>query len=260
MFQLLFLMSFIGPIYMLGKLTCSDPDWSLFGTSCYKIIEGEFNYAVATQTCHAYGGYIIMPKTEVEINYFKTFVQDRDEFADCVRLKEDGKLWDMGCSASYKTICQRDADQETTSIIDITSSLEITTTDAITSDSPILTTETDPLGPTTAELSTDANISVESSTRSNAPKVLSTSSYGIVTNSTEHCNWLFVCSNHVNKTQGSQGFIYKVDTKQLSSYKRKHQSAWDPRKSSLYIGSVGIAVLVLTIMLIMFLDCVPTKV
>lgn len=38
-------------------------------------------------------------------------VQDKDEFADCARLTDDSKLWDMGCSTSYKTICQRDADQ-----------------------------------------------------------------------------------------------------------------------------------------------------
>lgn len=152
---------------------------------------------------------------------------------------------------------------QTTSYISITSSHEITTTNPKTTEGRTAT-ETDLFGTTSAHLSTKTETTVESSTsnsaKSLAPKVSSTLSSGIVTNSTEHCNYVFVCSNHVNKIQDSQRFIYTVDTKQLSSYKRKRQSAWDPRKSSLYIGTVGIAVLVLTILLIMFLDCVPTKV
>ncbi|VDI37431.1 Hypothetical predicted protein [Mytilus galloprovincialis] len=219
-----------------------------------------------------------------------------DPNEDCLRLRLNGELCDQTCATSYLTICQRDADPETTSVIDSTSSPEITTTHSKTSIVPITTeadllqttsyisitssheitttnpkttegrtaTETDLFGTTSAHLSTKTETTVESSTsnsaKSLAPKVSSTLSSGIVTNSTEHCNYVFVCSNHVNKIQDSQRFIYTVDTKQLSSYKRKRQSAWDPRKSSLYIGTVGIAVLVLTILLIMFLDCVPTKV
>lgn len=56
--------------YLLGTFTCSDPDWSLFGANCYKT-EGKFNYARATETCHDLGGYVIMPKTEVEMDHVK---------------------------------------------------------------------------------------------------------------------------------------------------------------------------------------------
>lgn len=53
---------------------------------------------------------------------------------------------------------------ETSSNIDTTSSQEITTTHTITSESPILTTETDPLVITSVQLSTNTDTSVESST------------------------------------------------------------------------------------------------
>ncbi|CAC5384688.1 unnamed protein product [Mytilus coruscus] len=155
--------------------------------------------------------------------------------------------------------------QGTTSIIDITSSPEITTTNPITSEGST-TTETGPFRTTVDHLSTYTETSVESSTSysassgSHAPIVLSTLSSTISTNSTQHCTYVFICSNQLNNTSGSQGYTYKVDTKKLSSYKRLHQSVSDPRKSSLYIGSVGIAVLVSIVLLIMFLDCVPTKV
>ncbi|VDI53016.1 Hypothetical predicted protein [Mytilus galloprovincialis] len=50
----------------------------------------------------------------------------------------------------------------------------------------------------------------------------------------------------------------KIDKKTLSSYKRRHKSAWDPRKSSFYIGCVGITVLVLSAAFIVILDFIPT--
>ncbi|VDI24935.1 Hypothetical predicted protein, partial [Mytilus galloprovincialis] len=51
---------------------------------------------------------------------------------------------------------------------------------------------------------------------------------------------------------------YKVDLKSLSSYRRRYKSADDPRMSSFYIGCVGIAVLVLSILFIILLDCLPS--
>ncbi|CAG2219917.1 unnamed protein product [Mytilus edulis] len=244
---------------------------------------------------------------------------------DCVRLHTSGLVYDTVCSSIYVTICQRDADLETTSIIDMTSSAEIITTNQKTSEDPT-TIEADLFRTTSAHLSTNTDTSVESSTsykmqlpettsimaissspefttttqltvedhttiepelsettsahsstntetsveslteyslssRSHAPKVLSTLSSVISTNSTQHCTNIYVsiCSNQSNSTSRSAGYTYKVDTKKLSSYKRKHQSASDPRKSSMFIGSVGIAVLISVVLLIMFLDCVPTK-
>ncbi|CAG2243402.1 unnamed protein product [Mytilus edulis] len=155
--------------------------------------------------------------------------------------------------------------------MDILLSPEVTTANPIIVEGQ---TTTEPgLSETTVahDLSTNTETSVESSTaysvssRSHAPKVLPTLSSVISTNSTHHCTnimnmYVSICSNQSNSTSGSQEYTYKVDKKKLSSYKRKHQSASDPRKSSMYIGSVGIAVLVSVVLLIVFLDCVPTKV
>ncbi|CAG2212960.1 unnamed protein product [Mytilus edulis] len=152
--------------------------------------------------------------------------------------------------------------------MNISSSPEVTSTNPITVEGQ---TTTEPgLSETTVahDLSTNTETSVESSTSysvssgSHAPKVLSTPSSVISTNSTQHCTNMYVsiCSNQLNNTSRSQEYTYKVDTKKLSSYKRKHQSASDPRKSSMYIGSVGIAVLVSVVLLIVFLDCVPTTI
>ncbi|XP_071125281.1 snaclec echicetin subunit beta-like [Mytilus edulis] len=137
---------------IIGQFTCSDPDWSLFGANCYKI-ESKFNYADATQKCHDFGGYVIMPKTEVEMNYFKNLrnaiaeevwiglkeinsngiwiwadgfasdqgiVIDADDFADCARLKDDGNVWDIHCSNIFMTICQRDANLEASTKVSTT--------------------------------------------------------------------------------------------------------------------------------------------
>ncbi|XP_063415974.1 uncharacterized protein LOC134697620 [Mytilus trossulus] len=50
---------------------------------------------------------------------------------------------------------------------------------------------------------------------------------------------------------------YRLDKTTLSSYIRKRSSASDPRKSSFYIGCVGITVLVLSILFIVVLDLIP---
>ncbi|CAG2195119.1 unnamed protein product [Mytilus edulis] len=150
-------------------------------------------------------------------------------------------------------------------MVDMSSSPEVTTANSITVEVST-TPDTDLSGTTVTDLSTTTETFVESSTSnsassgSHAPKVSLTLSSGISTNSTPHCTYMFVCTKKSNNTSGSQEYTYKVDTKTLSSYKRKHQSASDPRKSSMYIGSVGIAVLVAIVLLIVFLDCVPTKV
>ncbi|CAC5384851.1 unnamed protein product [Mytilus coruscus] len=48
-----------------------------------------------------------------------------------------------------------------------------------------------------------------------------------------------------------------IDKKTLSSYKRRQQSATDPRKSSFYIGCVGITVFSVTVGFIVLLDLLP---
>ncbi|VDI46735.1 Hypothetical predicted protein [Mytilus galloprovincialis] len=83
---------------------------------------------------------------------------------DCARFHPSSIVYDTRCSNAFKTVCQRDADLETSSNIDTTSSQEITTTHTITSESPIITTETDPLVTTSVQLSTNTDTSVESST------------------------------------------------------------------------------------------------
>ncbi|CAG2251166.1 unnamed protein product [Mytilus edulis] len=50
---------------------------------------------------------------------------------------------------------------------------------------------------------------------------------------------------------------YRLDKTTLSSYIRKRSSASDPRKSSFYIGCVGIIVLVLSVLFIVVLDFIP---
>ncbi|CAG2189258.1 unnamed protein product [Mytilus edulis] len=51
-----------------GKYTCSDQDWLLFGTSCYKIGDTLDYFAAA---CSDLGGYVLMPKTTEEIAFCK---------------------------------------------------------------------------------------------------------------------------------------------------------------------------------------------
>ncbi|VDI54453.1 Hypothetical predicted protein [Mytilus galloprovincialis] len=301
MYQALVLMSLLGPTLVSGTFTCSDNDWLLFGERCYNIGD-TLNYSDATKACSDLGGYVMMPKTPEEIEFAKSLqniggtnkavwfglteinsngiwkwadgspelnqiVTDASGGEDCVRLNEGSIVYDTSCSNTFVTICQRAAELETTSIVDITSPQEITTTNHKTVEGST-TTETDPFETTVADLSTTTETSVESSTSysvssgSQAPIVFTTPSSVISTNSTQHCTSIYVsiCSYQSNNSAGSQKYTYKVDTKKLSSYKRKHQSASDPRKSSMYIGSVGIAVLLSVLLLIMFLDCVPTNV
>lgn len=52
-------------------------------------------------------------------------------------------------------------------------------------------------------------------------------------------------------------YLYRVDKKSLSSYQRRHYSAPDSRKSSFYIGSGGIAFLVIVGLFIIMLDVLP---
>ncbi|VDI41947.1 Hypothetical predicted protein, partial [Mytilus galloprovincialis] len=49
------------------QFTCSDQDWLLFGTSCYKIGD-TLDYLAATTACSDLGGFIIMPKTTEEMD------------------------------------------------------------------------------------------------------------------------------------------------------------------------------------------------
>ncbi|VDI65522.1 Hypothetical predicted protein, partial [Mytilus galloprovincialis] len=51
----------------------------------------------------------------------------------------------------------------------------------------------------------------------------------------------------------------KLDKKTLSSYRNQHLSASDSRKSSYYIGCVGITVLVLSVAFNAILDCLPSS-
>ncbi|CAC5369267.1 unnamed protein product [Mytilus coruscus] len=55
----------------------------------------------------------------------------------------------------------------------------------------------------------------------------------------------------------SRDYLYRVDKKSLSSYRRLHYSAPDSRKSSFYIGSGGIAFLVIFGLFILMLDVLP---
>ncbi|CAG2200681.1 unnamed protein product [Mytilus edulis] len=73
-------------------------------------------------------------------------------------------------------------------------------------------------------------------------------------NSTCTCNCLDVPKKASNKVLANQ---LKIDKKTLSSYKRRLQSATDPRKSSLYIGCVGIVVFSVNVAVIVLLDFLP---
>ena len=53
-----------------------------------------------------------------------------------------------------------------------------------------------------------------------------------------------------------KGFIYKVDKKTTSSYKRKLVSAPDDRTSAIVVGWVGVIVLTVVIATIVSLDCI----
>ncbi|CAC5384855.1 unnamed protein product [Mytilus coruscus] len=73
-------------------------------------------------------------------------------------------------------------------------------------------------------------------------------------NSTCTCNCLDVPKKASNNVLVNQ---LKIDKKTLSSYKRRLQSATDPRKSSLYIGCVGIVVFSVNVAFIVLLDFLP---
>lgn len=63
------------------------------------------------------------------------------------------------------------------------------------------------------------------------------------------------CAN--STADASTNVPYKVNRKLLSSYRRAHCSANDTRISSFYIGCIGSAILVLTVLFIILLDCLP---
>ncbi|CAC5379913.1 unnamed protein product [Mytilus coruscus] len=71
------------------------------------------------------------------------------------------------------------------------------------------------------------------------------------------------CTSNLSENLNSSDDVslnipYKVDLKSLSSYRRRQKSADDPRMSSFYIGYVGIAVLVMSILSIIMLDFLPS--
>ncbi|CAG2239885.1 unnamed protein product [Mytilus edulis] len=77
---------------------------------------------------------------------------------------------------------------------------------------------------------------------------------------TEYCTKSCTCKceeSFGTTTSSTPVTQYKVDKKTLSSYKRRYQSASDPRKSSFYIGCVGITVLVVSCAFVVILDFVP---
>ncbi|VDI51183.1 Hypothetical predicted protein [Mytilus galloprovincialis] len=77
---------------------------------------------------------------------------------------------------------------------------------------------------------------------------------------TEYCTISYTCKCEESlgtTTSSTPVTQYKVDKKTLSSYKRRYQSASDPRKSSFYIGCVGITVLVVSCAFVVTLDFVP---
>ncbi|CAG2205175.1 unnamed protein product [Mytilus edulis] len=70
------------------------------------------------------------------------------------------------------------------------------------------------------------------------------------------CSW--VCPKALGKPTSKVPVTQlKIDKKTLSSYKRKQQCATDPRKSSYYIGCVGLTILILYFAFIVLLDCLP---
>ncbi|CAG2220562.1 unnamed protein product [Mytilus edulis] len=90
-------------------------------------------------------------------------VTDSSIGEDCVRLRPDTLVRDTSCNNQYVTVCQRAASLETSSLIDITSSQEITTTNKKASEGQT-TTEKDLFGTTSTHLSTETETFVESST------------------------------------------------------------------------------------------------
>lgn len=74
------------------------------------------------------------------------------------------------------------------------------------------------------------------------------------------CTMTYTCNCPLGPTTSTSYMpvdLNKIDKKTLSSYRRRHMSASDPRKSSFYIGMVGVAVLAGTVAFIVILDFLP---
>lgn len=86
-----------------------------------------------------------------------------------------------------------------------------------------------------------------------------TDEYLVSTMSDSRLSCILKCTNScANSTAETNIHVpYKVNRKLLSSYRRTHCSANYTRMSSFYIGCIGTAVLFLTVLFIVVLDCLP---
>ncbi|VDI72988.1 Hypothetical predicted protein [Mytilus galloprovincialis] len=115
--------------------------------------------------------------------------------------------------------------------------------------------------PTTSDSSTMTEQKTSTTSDVYSPKNLKTTATALSTSKATpcpaSCTKTYTC--HCQTTTGSSYTVtdLKIDTKTLSSYKRRHQSVSDSRKSSFYIGCVGIMVLVLFLAFIVLLDFLP---
>ncbi|CAC5381864.1 COLEC12 [Mytilus coruscus] len=242
--------------FVSATMYCADASWQLEGTRCYKVIQYQSSgviYQEGKELCrdeHS-NSTLLMPKTAEEntvIELFESIVGwfwigltdfDADNkwtwedgspanFTDWIHGNPNNALemcvtlayggWhDNICTALRGVICQLDAVYQE-STTSITTSTQTTNPQQSTSDKE-------------AELSTSETCSCNCDSSTSEPNPTHAST--IDTNT-------LILNNYY-----------------LSSAIRRRTSASDPRRSSFYIGCVGVAVLVISVSFIVLLDFLP---
>ncbi|CAC5394042.1 MRC [Mytilus coruscus] len=159
----------------------------------------------------------------------------RDNAYLCTVMR-NGEMYDVDCNTNNRVICQVNATTElpTTFYRQTTNHADLETTTLPTTNTSLTLTAT----------------------------LLATNTSFTLT--TLECEELWMHQRKCNCQEPSaipeipnDIITYRLDKTTLSSYIRKRNSASDPRKSSFYIGCVGITVLVLSVLFIVVLDFLP---
>ncbi|CAG2228131.1 unnamed protein product [Mytilus edulis] len=198
----------------------------------------------------------------------------RDNASLCA-VMIDGEIYDVVCSTNHKVVCQVDAktglqttlynqttklaDSETTTLPTETTGIPATfynqTTNLVSLETTTFRSETTGI-PATFYNQTTKHAKLETTT-------LPATNMSLTFTSLE-CEALWMNQRNCNCQEPSASteiqndiIMHRLDKTMLSSNIRKKSSASDPRRSSFYIGCVGIIVLVSSMLFIVVLDFIP---
>ncbi|CAC5407310.1 unnamed protein product [Mytilus coruscus] len=265
-----------------------ESGWEIFGAQCYRRLRKHGSGATfkdAKTLCSTENAYIMMPQSQNDAGSIATtldcgshcWIGITDFDADHIYTWEDGaeenqsnlyfgdgepnnrnqhymcayvqngQFYNGECTETRRVICEIDAidNMTTTASIQISTKTESTSADLQTTVHTFATT-TNPTSMTESEKTTIKLMTFPVT-------IMSVFGMACIDKCTSYC------SEYINGSVDARpNILYRVDRKSLSSYRRSHQSAPDSRMSSLYIGCVGCAILIMTILFIIMLDFLPS--